>query len=405
MAAAIFIALPLYARAQEEQQSSSPQSKPAPDINLNSPSPSPTPPPSADETIRVYTEEVRIPVFAYDEYGNFDYAVEADDLLVLEDGVPQKVRSVRHLPANVLLLLDTGGESAGLGGLSKSTSLTRAVALRVLAGLHRDDRVAVMQFADRPELLQGWTTDRQAAERALRWKLLSGKRVRLAEAIMAAAHSFADTPEGSRHVVLVTDGVETPGGKTDRTEALKQLLATRATIHIISYTQLVRQKQRDKVEEEINNTAIRQRSSVSVIANAGINPNPASPAGANPPPVMGGNNITFDPAMRRLRKAYEADVRRSEQWLTSIAEETGTRIRLPVSAAEMLDGGAKVARDIGAQYVVTYTPKRPFVSAQVGEYRRLEVAPRRTGLNLRTRRGYVTTAPTSTVTATPPQSQ
>jgi hypothetical protein len=39
--------------------------------------------------------------------------------------------------------------------------------------------------------------------------------------------------------------------------------------------------------------------------------------------------------------------------------------------------------------VVTYRPKRPLAAAPKGEYRRIEVASRRVGLSLRSRRGYV----------------
>lgn len=365
---------------------------------------SPTPPQDKEESIKVFTEEVRIPVFAYDDFGNFDRTIEPDDLLVLEDGVPQAVRSVRHTPANVLLLLDTGGEGVGTGGVSKSTSLTREVARHVIAGLHKDDQIALMQFTDRAETLQGWTIDRQALATVLKWKLHSGKRVRLAEAITAAARIFKDTPEGNRHVVLITDGVETSGGNANRTDALKQLYAARATVHVISYTEFVKQKQSDKTKVAMNNEAIRQQSSARIIANAGINPNPVgqsfpSSAGGS----GGGLGITFDPAMRRLRKAYEADVRHSQQWLTNLALETGGRIWLPITAQEMLDEGGKVAHDIGAQYVVTYKPKRPFVNARAGEYRRLEIAPRRLGLTLRTRRGYVTTPSPANTTKTTTQ--
>ena len=368
-----------------------------------SPVASPTPP-DTEESIKVFTEEVRIPVFAYDEFGNFDRTIEPEDLLVLEDGVPQTVRSVRHTPANVLLLLDTGGEGVGTGGVSKSTSLTREVARHVIAGLHKEDQIALMQFTDRAETLQSWTIDRQALATALKWKLHPGKRMRMAEAITAAAQIFKDTPEGNRHVVLVTDGVETPGGNANRTDALKQLYAARATVHVISYTEFVRQKQSDKTKAGMSDEAVRQQSSIGIIANAGINPNPVgqsfpSSAGGG---TGGGAGITFDPAMRRLRKAYEADARRSQQWLTNLALETGGRIWLPVNAQEMLDEGGKVAHDIGAQYVVTYKPKRPFVNARAGEYRRLEIAPRRLGLTLRTRHGYVTTptAPSPNATTT-----
>ena len=60
--------------------------------------------------------------------------------------------------------------------------------------------------------------------------------------MVKAAQLLSDRPEGSRHVVLITDGVQTPGGKIEMAEAIKQLTAARATVHIISYTTLVRQK-------------------------------------------------------------------------------------------------------------------------------------------------------------------
>src|SRR5882672_8453704 len=64
------------------------------------PSPTPTPFPEDPEKIRVTTEEVRIPVFATDDFGNSDASIEADEILVLEDGVPQEVRSVQRLPGS-----------------------------------------------------------------------------------------------------------------------------------------------------------------------------------------------------------------------------------------------------------------------------------------------------------------
>lgn len=101
-----------------------------------------------------------------------------------------------------------------------------------------------------------------------------------------------------------------------------------------------------------------------------------------------GVSVRFDPAMRRRRKAYEAETVNSEKWLTELADETGGRIVLPKTIEEMIAEGDKVARDIGAQYIVTYRPKRPLASAAPGEYRRVEVGSRRVGLYLRSRRGY-----------------
>ena len=113
----------------------------------------PPPTPNEDDRVTVFTEEVRLPVIAVDQFGHYDPTVVPDDILVLEDGVAQQIKSVRRIPANVIMVLDTGGELSGLGGVSKRTNLTRDVALELLGRLREDIWVEVMQFnnADRPE--------------------------------------------------------------------------------------------------------------------------------------------------------------------------------------------------------------------------------------------------------------
>ncbi len=354
------------------------------------PRPSPTPkvePKSEDqEPVRVFTEEVRLPVSAMDQYGHYDPTLEIDDVLVLEDGEPQKIRSVRHIPANVLFILDTGGDGNGLSGLSKKTSTTRAVALKVISRLPEGDRIAVMQSSNQAELLQSWTDDVDEVTRTLTWKMFAGKRSRLFETMTKAAQLLSDQPEGSRHVILVTDGVETPGGKVSLDDALKQLLAVRATVHVISYTAFVRQK-----TDQHNLKIVTKDNPIAgdpVIMN-----DPTLPPGVNRGGPTFGVGITFDPAMRRVRKAYEAETRKSEKWLATLADETGGRIFLPKSTDEMIDEGEEVAREIGAEYVVTYRPTRPLAEAKPGEYRKVEVASRRVGLHLRSRRGYIVPNP------------
>jgi VWFA-related protein len=343
--------------------------------------PSPTPTNEQEEPVKVFTEEVRLPVVAVDQYGHYDPAVVPDDILVLEDGVAQQIRSVRHIPANVVLVLDTGGELSGLGGLSKKTSLTRDVASELVNQLSESTWLATMQFNNSVELLQSWTRDRPSTLKILKTKLSSGKRARFAEAVAAAAQLLKDRAEGSRHVVFITDGVDTPGGKTDRAQALKQLAATRATVHIISYTEFVRQK--DAKKHPALETGQLPISHDPISAN-----DPTLAPGETRSPTYG-VTIRFDPAMRRQRKAYEAELKKSQQVLSGLAEEMGGQIFLPKTSEEMMQQAREVARHIGSEYVVTYRPKRPLASAEKGEYRRIEVASRRVGLSLRSRRGYV----------------
>lgn len=374
----ILLAVFLVGLFQVNAQQTKPQASP-------SPSPVPTPLESDQESVRVFTEEVRLPVVALDSYGHYDPTLEPDDVLILEDGVMQQVRSIRHIPANVLFLLDTGGEQSGLGGMSKSTSLTRQVAANLIGRLPEGSSIELLQSGNAPDLIQPWTTDKTAILKTLKTKLYSTKRSRISDAIVAAAQQLKDRPEGSRHVVMITDGVDSPGGKIERADAIRKLIAVRATVHIISYTEFVRQKSERKTTE----LSIGQLPNSS---NPVVMTDPTLPPGTTRSPAFG-VGIRFDPAMRRLRKAYETDVRKSQQVLTNIADETGGRLLLPLTSDEMLAQSNEVARAIGAEYVVTYRPKRSLAEAPPGEYRRIQVQSRKVGVSLHSRRGYIVPTP------------
>jgi VWFA-related protein len=350
---------------------------------MPTPSPSPTPPPKGEqqETVRVLTEEVRLPIFASDEYGHFDPTLEPDDLLVLEDGVPQQVKSVQRIQASILLLLCASGDV----NQAMRTNLTRDIALELVSRLRGGDQIAVVQFTSKVELLQDWTTDKSLITRALGTKdgrpgkLHSGRGTRLAPAVARAAAELQKQPLGNRHVVIIGDGVDTPawagyrelmkaldpaGAEAQQAsaalaQAIRELIASQAAVHVISY------REAQKIHEDQD----RKKGGVR-------------------------SGFGFDPQMQRLRNAYKKAMQRSDERLTSLVKDTGGRLFAPTSEDEMIASGSDVARDIGAQYVITYKPKRPLASAPKDEYRRLTVISRRVGLRVRTRRGYVvSTAP------------
>ena len=252
--------------------------------------------------------------------------------------------------------------------------MTRDIALNLISHLHAGDQVALFQFTGRIELLQDWTSDQSLVERALRSKLHSGKGTRLAPAIARAAAELQKQPFGSRHIVIIGDGVDVPAwagyhemmkalspgeaeAQAERAtmmQATQGLSATRAAVYVISYQELARE------------------------IFAGERPK----HGAN-------DGVRFDPAMKRLNKAYQTAMQKSGERLTALAQETGGRLLMGTSPEEMVAEGVEVARDIGAQYVITYKPKRPLASAPPDEYRHLNIVARRVGLHLRSRRGYV----------------
>jgi VWFA-related protein len=346
------------------------------------PKPSPTPKSEDQDRVTVFTEEVRLPVSATDTYGHYDPTLEIDDVLVLEDGKPQQIRSIQHLPPNVLLLLDTGND-LGL----KNTNLTREVAMRIISTLNRDSRIAVMQFAVKPELLQSWTTDRALLAKVLKTKLNSGKNSRFASAIAAASDQFKDTLAGTRHIVLITDGVNAPGGQVTMTSALKQLNAMQVSVHVVSLTVLERQTLANQTKAVRGGDGVQRDSNPA--SNPVANGDPTLPPGTTRTPTFKVATIDTDFAMRRKRKEYERATRDAEDRMVMIAEESGGRILLPDSIDSLLSQAESISRDIGSQYVVTYRPTRPLATAKSGEYRKVEVTSRRVGLYLRSRQGYV----------------
>src|SRR6478672_5420135 len=97
--------------------------------------PSPTP---ADDTVRISTEEIKLNVLAFDENGSFFSGVTDRDLVITENNVLHQPASVRRIPANVLIVMDTGGEMR----VVKSLDWTRKVASTVVRSLKPDDSVA-----------------------------------------------------------------------------------------------------------------------------------------------------------------------------------------------------------------------------------------------------------------------
>lgn len=346
------------------------------------PSPSPRPKTDDQDAVRVFTEEVRLPIAATDTYGHYDPSLTVDDVLVVENGEQQQIKSIQHLPANVLVMLDVGNQ-LGL----KDSNLTRAAALNVINRLFAGTRFAVMQFSMKPEILQSWTTDKSGIEKVLKTKLLSGKSSRLPDAFAAAANQFKETAPGTRHIVLITDGVDTPGGKISMVSAMKQLNSIQASVHILSYTVLERQELQNKTKVVSGGDSVQRDGQPG--GNPVANGDPTLPPGTTRTPSFKIGSIDTDIAMRRKRKEYERATQDSEKQLTTIAEESGGRILLPVNSSELMAQADSVARDIGSQYVLTYRPTHPLSQARAGEYRKVEVASRRVGLYLRTRKGYV----------------
>jgi hypothetical protein len=193
-------------------------------------------------------------------------------------------------------------------------------------------------------------------------------------------------------VLRVLEGNAGIGGRAAYAEAVKRLMAAQASVHVISYSTFGFKESKEKAK---NAPLGAPPGSVraSGIATSGIDPTMPSTmnrGGAAGPST--GAVITLDPAMRRMRKAYERAMKRGEDTMKTLAADTGGRLWIPLSMEDLALQGSEVAREIGTQYVVTYTPTRPLASSSETETRRVTVLSRRSGLQVRTRRIYVAAA-------------
>lgn len=334
----------------------------------------------AQEPVKVFVEEVRIPISAKDSSGHFDPTVEVNDLLVRENGVAQPLKSVYRMPASVLLLLDTGEEL----NRAKNVRLTKEVAAALISSLRPEDQIAVVQVNNRVELLQSWTTNQTSALKSLN-QLLPAKRSAVQAGLLAAVEQFSKIPPGNSHLVLVSDGVDAAGVQSDLRAAYQSILAANLTLHVISYASLGA-----KVRAPIP-TRPRVKSAV---APELIEALPHTQFKYDPTPdlktqLKNKGGVVLDIDLLFARKGIKpALAQRSDEFLV-ITEETGGNLWLPGSAEEMIGEAREVAQDVDSQYVLSYKPIKPLNESTPNEYRRLEVISRRVGLTVTARRGYV----------------
>ncbi len=334
--------------------------------------PTPTP---ADDLIRVNTEEIRLNVLAFNESGGFFPDVTERDLVITENNVLHQPASVRRMPANVLIVLDTGGELRAV----KSLDWTRKTARAVVGSLRSDDSVAIMQYSDKAEIVDEWTTDKSQTLDAIAKKTSFGRRSAFVDALRKATDFLLLNPADNRHLVLITDGTDSLGQASAKFDAFQRLLSTDISVHVLSYT-LMEASDIEPRTKGISKTPGPRALPPEVAAQL---PNGARDAAQA---AKVGPTINLDRTLVRQMKARQADLESSQIQLEKIAENTNGEFILPVSNDEMVAKAPLVAKMIDASYVVTYMPKIAVVETRGIAERNIEVTSKRPGLIVQARR-------------------
>lgn len=298
-----------------------------------------------NDAIRLRVEEVLLPVSVHSDLGRLPPNLQRTDFILTEDGKRQVINSVMHTPANILFILDAGGDST-----LKNLSINRDLALKMVEALGEQDQAAVITYADKTNLLSQWTGDKEALRHTLEWKFKPGLKSDFYRTLLYAAEEVLPRVSGRRSVVIMSDGVDS-FDELDFENVLTALHRARATVYIVS--------QGAMLLAEIKSRAF--------------------------------NSLSWyerlDPEGRRRiskMREYYRQLEAAEITLKGLAEETGGAAWLPASREEFVRLSPQITTEIGAEYLFAYSTER---QPNDTKFHAISVYATVPGLQVRSRRG------------------
>jgi Ca-activated chloride channel homolog len=320
--------------------------------------PAPPPPPAAAPTepqtkpsteplpqqktpaITSTTGLVHLVATVMDRHRDFVTDLDQADFKVLEDGTPQDIRYFGRetdLPLRIGVLLDTSNS------IRPRLDFEKDAALDFLQHVLRrnKDQAFVMTFDNEPEVIQDYTGDLALLTDAIR-KQRAGGGTALNDAIYRAAERLVNppvpkgaNPEIRRVLVVISDGNDNLSDHA-LSEAVDSTIRAEAVIYCIS-------------------------TNTDWLALDGDKPRKIH--------VEGGDKV-----------------------LEQFADQSGGRVFYPYKVDDLAQSFVDIGDELRSQYFIAYSPNNPQAS---GQYRKIDVQIDRKGLQVRTRKGYYATSPTS----------
>jgi VWFA-related protein len=311
--------------------------------------PRPTPSPQnidPNDIVKVDTAEVLLPVTVRDGNGRLVEGLTKNDFRVFEENVEQPLSelSLRQVSVDVVLMVDTSSSVAS------NLDDFRSAADGFARALDLQDRVSLIQFDDRVQLLQDWTTSRVQFRRSLA-RVAPGMFTRFNDAIVLTANEQFQRSSARRAIIILTDGIDSGRG-TSFEAALKAALGAQAAIYVISNIEIERAGKRAQLN--------------------------ALSAGTES--ALRFNQLRIDD----LRMGLEA-LDASERNLEDLTAATGGRLYKPQSFNDLAQTYAEVASELRHQYAVYYSPVN---RRRDGNFRRVRVQTTNPALKVSARAGY-----------------
>ena len=303
---------------------------------------------SPGDVVSVDTTEVMFPVTVRDSAGRLINDLTRNDFRVYEDNRLQPLSdlALRQVPVDVVLMVDASSSVAN------NLDDFRHAAEGFAARLQSDDRISLIKFDDRIELLQDWTKSRFQLKRALN-RIEPGMFTRFNDALLLASREqFGGVTKSRRAVIVLSDGIDSGRGMASLEGALQALIQAQVTVYVVSNTEIARAGKRAELDQLLSAT--------------------------------GGAAQFNQLRIEDLREGLRV-LDRSEQNLAQLAAATGGRLYKPATFDALESTYAEVADELRHQYALYFTPLN---KSRDGSFRRVRVETANPAFKSHTRVGY-----------------
>lgn len=298
----------------------------------------PANPPVADdkeETIKIDSTLVTIPVSVISIGGKYLLNLTTKDFRLYEEGKQQEITNFSSIevPVNVVLMIDTSRSTK-----FKIEDIQRAASTFV-EQLRPADRVMVVSFDEKIRVQCEFTSDRNTLKQAIA-KTKTGLGTKLYEAINLVMNQKLSSVQGRKAIVLFTDGVDTESKNGSGKQSLFDVEKNEVIVYPIQYD----------TQETI--AAI-------------LNDN-------NPQKLLSSQPTT-------------EEFQLATRYLQGLAQRSGGRVQQAETLTNVQEAFALIAEELRHQYSLGYYPSQ---EGKVGEFRRVQVEVLPPHQSVRARDGY-----------------
>jgi Ca-activated chloride channel family protein len=299
-------------------------------------------------------ELINVTATVTDGEGRFISGLRKEDFRVYEDGEPQDIThfNSERAPVSLGIALDTSGSMTS----DKMAAARAAIDRFVYDLLATEDELFFLQFANRPRLVQEWTTDRRAISRAVTRVLPAGGTA-LYDAIADALPTASIGEHAKKALLVISDGND-----------------TNSRVSVGELRSMIRESEVLVYALGVDGTAPVVRRNTPTVQLPFPFPIPRRGPQRRFPPIGGRSTTPMRPVERVNGDA-----------LRQITDDTGGRTEIVRGFGELEGATQRLADELSKQYYLGYASP----GKKDGRWHAIRVEVRDRRLAVRARRGYI----------------